>query len=286
MRIIKTNLLPPEQREEVLALECLCNSGEGLHSRAFLSNEINFDQEFPCFWLGYGEQGLIAFLTVFIPTREEAEVTAFTHPDWRRHGCFSALLRASASQLRAVGCRRILFVTEERSAGAAEVLSRLGCTGTPEHSEYVMEHRGTPPRPEGLLELREAEKEDIPLAASLYEEVFGLDQGAKDSFVRNAVEAPDRRQFLTFRQGEPVGLFNFQYKGEEAFLYGLGLLPRFRGQGLGRELLSLALSAACEENGALRVVLEVDSHNPAALGLYREAGFRILHQDDYWLWEL
>jgi ribosomal protein S18 acetylase RimI-like enzyme len=52
----------------------------------------------------------------------------------------------------------------------------------------------------------------------------------------------------------------------------MGLLPAYRGQGIGRRLLAACLSKA-RSNGITRVDLEVRADNVAAIELYKRMGF-------------
>jgi RimJ/RimL family protein N-acetyltransferase len=53
---------------------------------------------------------------------------------------------------------------------------------------------------------------------------------------------------------------------------GMGLLPHYRGRGLGRQLVARAIRAACQA-GIERVELEVFASNERAIALYRALGF-------------
>ena len=53
----------------------------------------------------------------------------------------------------------------------------------------------------------------------------------------------------------------------------LGVVPSYRGLGLGRALIRQAL-AGFRGAGVTRVYLEVTAENAQAIRLYREAGFR------------
>jgi ribosomal-protein-alanine N-acetyltransferase len=72
---------------------------------------------------------------------------------------------------------------------------------------------------------------------------------------------------------EPAGLVVWRVAADEAEILTIGVLPEFRGAGIGRRLLDMA-GAAVREAGARRCILEVAEDNPAALGLYSRAGFR------------
>ena len=69
-----------------------------------------------------------------------------------------------------------------------------------------------------------------------------------------------------------VGYVNPVTDGEEAWIGGIGILPSFRGRGIGRRLMQ-----AAEESVSLRgvreVILEVIEGNSAASGLYTSLGY-------------
>jgi ribosomal protein S18 acetylase RimI-like enzyme len=57
-------------------------------------------------------------------------------------------------------------------------------------------------------------------------------------------------------------------------VFGVGLLPQFRGQGIGTKLTKKALAAA-RAFGLHRVELTVREHNTGAIELYKKEGFEI-----------
>jgi ribosomal protein S18 acetylase RimI-like enzyme len=57
-------------------------------------------------------------------------------------------------------------------------------------------------------------------------------------------------------------------------VFGVGLLPQFRGQGIGTKLTRSALAAA-RSFGLHRVELTVREHNTGAIELYKKEGFEI-----------
>lgn len=87
---------------------------------------------------------------------------------------------------------------------------------------------------------------------------------------------PDACWLITW-QGQPVAAI--QGLLEPTIHYGsiqnVGVHPEHRGRGLGRALLQHALQGY-RLAGALRVDLEVTAKNHAAVGLYRDLGFRII----------
>ncbi len=64
-------------------------------------------------------------------------------------------------------------------------------------------------------------------------------------------------------------------RGGVGAIQNVGVVPAYRGRGLGRALVSRSL-AGFQEAGLERVFLEVTAENDAAVRLYRELGFRKL----------
>ena len=66
--------------------------------------------------------------------------------------------------------------------------------------------------------------------------------------------------------------FSLEYRGRDAFIDELYLVPSHRGQGLGPRALALA-EQACRELGVTALHLEVERANLRAQALYRRQGY-------------
>ena len=281
MRIAQRNTLNPEEIRKIELLQERCAWEEDLQHQAFLSNELNFDRTVPCFYLGYEEEELVAFLNTFFPEREEAEIFAVTHPDYRRRGCFTALLREARDVLKGAGVTSFLLMAEPNGKAAAEVRRRYPVHL--ERSEYRMElrreERGTAKEEEQeicLIPASEANKADcIQIQQAAFDEL-----GEETAhFVQNAIDAPDRLLCLAETGGRAIGTFSLHLQPEGAFLYGVGILPAEQHKGWGKKLMGLICGEAFRRAG--RILLDVDSGNPAAYSLYLHCGFRVTFQVDY-----
>jgi GNAT superfamily N-acetyltransferase len=67
--------------------------------------------------------------------------------------------------------------------------------------------------------------------------------------------------------------FSLEFGGRDAFVDELYLREKFRGHGLGKASLELAVEV-CRAEGIRALHLEVDRVNTRAQGVYRRAGFR------------
>ncbi|HYP64099.1 MAG TPA: GNAT family N-acetyltransferase [Acidocella sp.] len=84
--------------------------------------------------------------------------------------------------------------------------------------------------------------------------------------------------YMLEHDGRPAGFFiltlgySVENGGMDGFIDDIYLLPEYRGRGLGRRAVALAIEAA-REVGIRALLLEVESHNDRAYSLYRKMGF-------------
>lgn len=286
--IEKSNRLSEQRKAEIRELERRVLEEESLQNTAFLDNELNFDREAPCFYLGYEGDRLVSFLTVFFPDQEDGEITAFTHPAYRRRGYFSALLREAAGDLKKLGVGRAVLCLEAESESGGAVLKRL-----PEpfflRSEYRMLQESTevPPLREGLRVLPlSRQNRDEYYAISVPADLPGGEEGADASeeegadFVEAVLASRTRRGYLLYDGETPVGVFDLETEPDRLFLYGVAVAREYRRKGYGREIVRCALREGA--NLGKPVVLDVDRDNVPALHLYRSCGFETLFRMDYY----
>lgn len=85
-------------------------------------------------------------------------------------------------------------------------------------------------------------------------------------------------QLVALRADEVVGWCDVTPKPRPIYAHsgvlGMGLLPQFRGQGIGENLIRQALAAA-RTFGLHRVELNVRQNNTSAINLYRKVGFEV-----------
>lgn len=284
LQIIKSTCLTEAEKTAIEVLQDRCFREDGLQNAVFLSNELNVDRTAPCFYLGYGkgeenpgEEKLISFLSVFFPTREDGEIVAFTHPAFRRQGCFTALCKEAVEDLKRIGIGKAVFAVEPQSRSGMAVLARIPAAQWL-RSEYRMEHgpEPVPPLREGLHVLPltgETKAEYLTVSSKGFSEEGG-------SIADAVINSPTRRGWLLCREEETVGVFDLDVEEKQIFLYGVAVAEQCRRRGYGREIVRCALREG--EKLGLPVVLDVDSDNPPALRLYRSCGFRSVFEVGYY----
>ncbi len=109
---------------------------------------------------------------------------------------------------------------------------------------------------------------------------------AADAWSENLVEAElaadTRSVIIAADEDAVVGYGSIQVIDDVADLQRIAVLPGARRRGLGRELLEQLLAKA-RLLGATRILLEVAATNEAAISLYGDFGFAVIHaRRDYY----
>ena len=238
----------------VRELECICNANDQLSGSLFLDPSLNFAQTLPCL-LTLQEDDALSFgcMTFFAPTDEEVEIVGLTHPAHRGKGVFRALTNAAAQIASNHGIRDVLFVCETKSESGLAALSAYGAA--PDHIEYSLRYQSADQDarlavPAGLTLVRATEA-DLPDMARISAESFSEEAERALHFMTLALSSDTRVQYLARFQDMPVAIGAVGYSDGEATIYGLGVLPRLQGMGIGRGLIALLLReiAAHGENG-------------------------------------
>lgn len=243
------NTLTSNQYNDARELIEQCSLTDGTRGVSFLEQELNEDSDFPCFYMKYDGNRLISFLSIFLPGDGECEIYAHTHPDYRREGHFTELLKRAKKNLNDQGIKKWLLVCEPESMAAQEVMKKLGAVI--ERNEYLMSYDMTvKPEPQHLLEISYVKEENT-------------------------------EQYSAFLKGTPVGSCKVEFTRSHGVIYEFQILPEYRGKGYGTEMLLLILKHLLK-TGASKILLHVNGANTAAHAMYSHHGFINEEQIDYW----
>ncbi len=280
MDILVSNSLTPEEKARMEEVYRDCCRRAGPCAEPFLSGELNFDKNIPCFFQGLEDGRLAGFLVLFMPGAQEAEAAAFVRPDCQGRGCFSALYRRALEEVRRAGIPRVLFVVGDRGPRGRAVAEHYGAR--PDHGENRMFRDGGPAPAHPDLTCQKVGGPDGP---PMDEVRRGFSFQAGDDFLQAALESPGRAAFLVRLGAQPIGGFMFSMGTPGTlFLHSVGIAPAHRGRGLGRQLMGLALEEAEKRGG--EVVLDVDTANTPACRLYLGCGFATRYRTDYYALDL
>ncbi len=273
--LVPARVLAPEEVAEIRRLAELCNVREGLDLTVDLNpaprpGETNQ-------FLRYQDGVLAGYCSMY--PGGNTEMSGMVHPDYRRRGIGRELFAAARDEVLRRGARALL-VCETGSASGQAFVAALGL---PRHmAEHRMELRRfpAPPPDDERFRLRRAEPEDIDTLVRVSAEAFGDPPERTREHITRLIAAPKQRFYLGFWEQEPVGALRVENYDERTFIYGFGVLPQWRGQGLGRRILTGTIEMVRAE-GRTAFALEVETDNVPALTLYRSCGFEIVRTYEY-----
>ncbi len=218
----------------------------------------------------------------FAPGTAEAEISACVSPVFRHQGIFGSLYTSLAVPLKACGFPSIVLVAEAAAPLGAAIATRLGASIS--RSEYLMrlpsDRLVKAPGP-NTVRLLPVTADAVDSMVSMAVETFGETETDVRSFTLNALADPARELFLARDDAGPVGTVALARDAEGYMIHGLGVLPGYRGRGIGGRILDCSI-AVLAGRGASSVRLEVDSGNETARSLYLSRGFVDSSRVDYW----
>lgn len=230
----------------------------------------------------FREGQLIAFLGLY-PFGSTLEVCGMVHPDYRRQGIFTSLLRRGLNSATVVSYSTILLNAPGNSEPGKQFLTSYPCRF--DFSEYQMKYAqeavSADSSPSAAqVTLRHAEEADRPLLSRLDQEGFGLTAEDTRQFYETLTGDEIRQNELIVHEGEAVGKIRVSRRDKEAWIYGFVVSASHRSQGIGGKALRLVVYR--EQAAGNDVWLEVALNNPQAKKLYEQAGFRICRSQDYY----
>lgn len=282
--LIKRQTLTDAEVTEIERLAHICNSYENLHMRIgwirlrpqqreerndFLTNDFLF----------YEDGMLTGYLVLDDHGTTARELTGMVHPDHRRKGIFTALMAAAKEECRGHGVRRLILVCEDSSRSGRAFVATTHAHY--EFSEYLMvlgsfrEKRLFDDR----LLFRQASEKDLEALVSILLDGFNGTVEEVRSSITDCFQEPYCHFYLTTFGGassgrkEPIGCLKLYEMQDEVGIYGFVVRSAYRRRGYGRQMLEETIRTI-QARSQKQIMLEVDTENTNAIGLYRSCGFK------------
>lgn len=281
--IKKFSKLSEEIVKEIREVELICKEHDKLNENIFLDTSINFNSEIKSIFLLYEKNKLISLIYMFIPTSEEAEISAYTLPEYRRKGYFKRLLDEATKEITKYSIPDLIFVCEPQSNDGVGAIKKLKAEF--DFTEYFLRYKGSlndmEVRQMPEIKLHKPEKKDLEAIINLSQEIFNDNYDDAKSMISKAFEAENRIQYIAVLDEKLIGMGSVSIENDEASIFGLGVVPQYRGKGFGREILNLIV-ADLKNRGRENITIEVDSTNKNAFNLYKKFGFEVETSFDYY----
>lgn len=275
MNIKACNELKDDIISEIRTIEEVCNAQDNLKSNTFLDNSMNFNKEIKSLFLAYEGNKLVSFLNIFIPTSKEGEVSAYTLPEYRQKGYFKALLKEALQELNKYKVDDVLLVLEDKAEAAKDIAINLGAKY--DFSEYLLRFTGDANLqliPPSSIKVLEAKIEHLEAMVKLAQGTFNDSYDDAKTMINNAFETEGRKQYIIKLEENIIGMAGASFEEGEASIFGVGILPEYRGKGYSKILLNEVIKDIYI-NHTKSITLEVNSSNNIAFNLYTKNGFTI-----------
>ena len=268
---------------------CVSKKQPGPSLLGLVLPEADLAQEDTFYALYYIEKTPVSFLSCFCPDGVTAEISGFTHPDFRNQGFFSCLLRETKKEAQGLfGTVTYCFQCLSSDPDTAAFCKARGLTFS--HAECMMEWQQKRPAQStgpASFKIRLLHSSDLMTLANLHGKAFDCPMVFSKDYIHTVLEDPDTVSCRILAGKKTVGLLHLtsQKQGtdgqEESFVYlmGLGILPQARRQGFAEAALQSVFDSLPEHS---RLVLQVSTSNKAAFRLYEKTGFEISSRLDYY----
>src|SRR5579859_553216 len=279
--LVAKSILTPGELAEISRLIDICNQHDGLRMRIGMemlrerSGDENND------FLYYIDGQLVGYLEADSYGRQEKELAGMVHPDFRRQGIFTALFTAAREEFQRRGVQKLILICEHKSATGRAFLATSGAElAYSEHEMWLGTFHERGRRTPGLS-MRRAEVVDIDTIVSFLATDSGNVEGVR-SWVTELMGKPDTFWFyLATLNGQPLGTVRLDFMEEVTGIYAFEVRLGYRGLGYGREMLEQIIHIAQAESHK-PIMLDVETNNTNAVGLYLSCGFEIKTTYDYY----
>ena len=230
----------------------------------------------------YEDNLLVGFLGCYY-FGSKVEICGMIHPDYRRKGIFSSLLKEALKEAKQRNASKVLLNAPSASISGKEFLRSVSCQYA--FSEYQMKWQETELQENSTIALRPYNyQEDKEIEIQLDVQGFGIDEKDAREYVEEMMKNDYDHRFIIEAEGRAAGKIRISEVDREAWIYGFSIFPELRGKGIGRNVLVKVVKM--EHEKGLPIFLEVEAKNARALKLYESCGFRSYHSQDYYDYEL
>ncbi len=267
--------LTDDERNEIATLAAICNAHDGLDLKLLIGLPHPEADQAAGDFLFYADRRLVGYCALDSSNGSPFELCGMVHPTYRRCGIGRALLQAAMAESTQRGSARLLMICEDASTSGRGFAATAG--GVYRFSEYRLELDRTafdqrPPMPTRLT-LQRAGWPDLEMLVHILAASFADPEEEVRARIARGLADPSDHYYLAHVDDTPIGSIRASIAGNDASLYGFGVLPAYRGRGLGREILSRTVETLLAANHG-HIGLEVETANRNALGLYVSCGFQ------------
>jgi ribosomal protein S18 acetylase RimI-like enzyme len=231
--------------------------------------------------LHYENDELVAFLGLYA-FGSTVEVCGMVKPCERRKGHFHRLFQQGMETAKQNGYKKILLNAPAGSNSAKAFLIKQGADYA--FSEHQMEWQERSLEEVDGFILRPAKADDYDMRVRLSVTGFGVDEEDAQAMESRVNGDKDTDMLMIDVNEETVGKIRVSREDGQAWIYGFSILPEQQGRGIGGKVLRRVVKD--QSSAGHSVHLEVQTKNERALRLYESVGFKAVHAQDYYTYQL
>ncbi|MCW3793221.1 GNAT family N-acetyltransferase [Paenibacillus sp. LS1] len=267
-----------EQIDAIILLEQQCKQLDSTHLKADLDHISKKDGDHAL--LCYRDGTLVGLLSWYASDTVTGNINAIVHPQFRRQGVFSSLLKRAILDMKPQGINQLSYRVPQGLSPGVHTAQSLGAVY--DRAEYSMQlvnealEAVEPPE----LTLSVAKDEDMDFMVTCSSLAFGdLEDWTRNYFKQT--NEPSRVTYIACQHQQPVGLVRVNsINVTTAFIHNFCILPAYQGQKLGRTALSILVDLLRKQSYT-DIRLSVVTENERALNLYRSVGFEVNSEYHY-----
>lgn len=229
----------------------------------------------------FNNDELIGYLGICDFGGEEIEINGMVHPEYRRMGVFKKLFSLAHDEWQKRKSSSMLLLSDHNSSAGIEFIKTV--CDVYAHSEYdmLLNNNKFQGNNYNRLKLRKVTKDDASEISRQNSIYFNMEFIEEDNI---ETEAGNYKNITYMAENEngAIGKVRIEINNKQGGIYGLGVLPEYRGLGYGREILSLAIEELIKNNAEI-IFLQVLTDNKNALNLYKSCGFEERYTMDYFI---
>ncbi|SEM71430.1 Acetyltransferase (GNAT) family protein [Mesobacillus persicus] len=272
-------MLTEKELLEIKRLQEVCELDGGFQLKLNFDMLENRSEDRQEDFFHYEGDQLVGFLGSYC-WGSRVELCGMVHPDSRRKGIFSSLLKLGFDEAKKRDTETILLNAPTESQSAKEFLKTIPCNFTV--AEYQMQWQPTDLVEDNTVTVRaSSSKEDWEAEIQLEISGFGMTEKQAEEMQQVISENSSDHRLIIEVDGRIAGKMRVSELNGEAWIYGFTVFPELRGKGIGRKALTKVVKMELQKG--LPIFLEVEAKNAHALGLYESCGFKTYHSQDYYL---
>lgn len=264
--------LTEEEEAEVRLLESICNSYEGLDLKLALGGPPSETAGETNKFLYYEDGMLAGFCSL-----DYDELCGMVHPEHRRKGIGRTLLAAALNEYKWRSVPNILIICEEASQSGKGFVAAT-TSAKYDFAEHHMElepdaNWGAPAKEDTNLDFYKAGPADVDTLARVTSASLDRPEEETRQHLQQDLTDPTQSFYIASLDQIPFGTLKTFAMGNKIGIYAFGVLPDYRGRGLGKQFMTQVIKRLMSEHWT-RFALEVETNNVNAIGLYRSLGFK------------